>query len=464
MNARFLLRPNALVLVRLAPAAAAGLLLAVTAATTQLVPLARGIAIALIIASVLVAFLPKRDDVKTHGSVTAAVIAVAATGQTRTGLEYQRSAPRSSRCSCSRCLRAPLVAARLRAPKASDGGPASWRNGPLAVLAVVTAAITASLVFALPRLSAIVEREVQRLAGNVARPTTTRSASTRSSAIGSLRHMLKGNRVVMRVTGEPVEYLRGAVLDRYDARIWSSTQSTTVTVPADAPDERATTRIELSRAALSGRTVDPRWFLPDDACDLHTPSGTARARRPRHGASCSAERGPRDLVPPRGRRRLHEPPPRRAPCRNAATSASPRRSTTSSPRSRSPGPHERDHAARGARGDHPASSRATRTRSRTASEGQRRPRRRVPPEAPRRPLRALRVGDGAPGALPRDPHAHRRRLSRRRGQRDHRRLRRARSQRAHLGRGVHRGPLAVVRSHAGLGAPACGRARAAGST
>ena len=271
MNARFLLRPGALALVRLTPAAAAGLLLAVTAATTQLVPLARGIALALIIASVLVAFLPKRDDVKTHGSVTAAVLAVAATGQTRTGLQYQVGAALFALLVLA-CLRAPLVAARLRASKAlTPAGP--WRGGPLAVLAIVAAAITITLVLSLPRLSAIVEREVQRLAGNAALSEEDQVGFNTKLRIGSLRNMLQRNRVVMRVSGEPVEYLRGAVLDRYDLRVWSSTQSTAVPVTANAPEGQATTTIEVSRAALAGRNLDPRWFLPADACDLHTNSG-----------------------------------------------------------------------------------------------------------------------------------------------------------------------------------------------
>jgi hypothetical protein len=63
MNARFLLRPAALPLVRLVPTAAATVILVVTAATTKLPAVARGFAIALLILSVLVAFFPKRDDV-----------------------------------------------------------------------------------------------------------------------------------------------------------------------------------------------------------------------------------------------------------------------------------------------------------------------------------------------------------------------------------------------------------------
>ncbi|MDB5213004.1 MAG: hypothetical protein JWO86_931, partial [Myxococcaceae bacterium] len=119
----------------------------------------------------------------------------------------------------------------------------------------------------------IVERQVQRMAGNV-QSDEDQVGFNEHIRVGSLRHMMQSSRVVMRIDGEPVEYLRGVVLDRYELRVWSSTQSSSlVVVPADAPEERSTTRIELSRAALGGHTPEPRWFLPDDACNLHTPSG-----------------------------------------------------------------------------------------------------------------------------------------------------------------------------------------------
>lgn len=277
-NARLLLRPAALPLVRLVPTAAATFILVVTAATTKLPAVARGFAIGLLIVSVLVAFFPKRNDVKTHGSITAAIIAVAATGQGRTGLVYAIGA-----CFFAVlvlvCLRAPLIAARLHAAEPSEGGRAraaptpTPRKGALVVLTLVTAAVTGLLLFALPRLSAIVERQVQRFAGNV-QSDEDQIGFNEHIRIGSLRHVLQSNRVVMRVDGEPVEYLRGVVLDRYELRVWSSTQSSNlVIVPADAPEASSTTRIELSRAALTGHTPEPRWFLPDDACNLHTPSG-----------------------------------------------------------------------------------------------------------------------------------------------------------------------------------------------
>lgn len=271
MRLRFLLQPNALAYVRLAPAAAAGLLLAVTAATTQLPALARGIAIAFLVASVVVSLLPKRNDVKTHGSVTLAIIAVAVSGQTRTGLEYAIGSSLFAIVVLA-CLRAPLAAARMRGAESANASPAP-RTKALVVLVGVAAAFAGGLVVALPRLSAVVERQVQHLAGDVASEDDQVGFSTKIR-VGSLRHMLQSNRVVMRVGGERVDYLRGSVLDRYESRIWTSTKAaSTVTVPARASEDDATTHIELSRAALTGRVVEPRWFLPDDACDVHTPSG-----------------------------------------------------------------------------------------------------------------------------------------------------------------------------------------------
>lgn len=275
---RFLLRPNALAVVRLVPTAAAGLILVLSASTPHFPPVARGFAIALLIVSVLVAFVPKRNDVKTHGSMTAAIVSVAASGQGKTGTAFAVGACLFAVLVIV-CLRAPLVAARLRDAEPSAGGrlrappPPTVRKTALALLGVVTLAVTGLLVFTLPRLSAMLERQIQRMAGNV-QSDEDQVGFNEHIRVGTLRHVLQSNRVVMRVDGEPVEYLRGAVLDRYELRVWSSTQSSNlVVVPAATPEDQSTTHIELSRAALTGHTPDPRWFVPHDACNLHTPSG-----------------------------------------------------------------------------------------------------------------------------------------------------------------------------------------------
>lgn len=286
MIGRSLLRPNRVGFLGIVPAAGGGCVLGLTSVTTALPVLARSIALGFLIASLLGAFIPRRRDVRTHLSVACAIIAVTVSGQTRTGLPYMIA------CSLFAaivlvCLRAPLVSARLyggetdvsRLPRdgTSRGSSASTtparRPVAVAVVAAVTAAVATLLVLALPPAGAAAERRIQRWAGNGALPDDRVGFATRIH-IGSLTHMLDSDRVVMRIQGEPVDYLRGVVLDDYSTRTWSSRRTkTTVPLFAEAPIESATTHIELSRVALGGAVEEPRWFLPQDACDIRTPSG-----------------------------------------------------------------------------------------------------------------------------------------------------------------------------------------------
>lgn len=262
-------RPGALLYLRFAPTVAAAALLAVTSATTTLAPLARSGAIVALAVSVLIAVVPKRENVKTHGAIVFAIIAVALTGLTRTGLPYQIGCALFLLVAMV-CLRAPLVAARMRAAP----GPLAGRARALVVLLVVAAAVAAMFLAGLPPASAYAERQVQRLAGDAVLHDDDRIGFATNIRVGSLNHLLKSERVVMRIDGEAPDLLRGVVLDSYDRRVWSSSRAkTTVTVETSSPQDRTTTRIELSRSALAGRAADPRWFLPADACDIHTPSG-----------------------------------------------------------------------------------------------------------------------------------------------------------------------------------------------
>lgn len=292
MNLRALQRPGALLTLRFVPTIAAGLLLALTSATTQLVPLARTGALGALVVSVLIAFIPKRENVKTHGAVTFAIIAVAITGLTRTGPPYEIGAGLFLLLTLA-CLRAPLVVARIRAADAASPGAttnddarskgetrrpqgerASPRGRSLVVIAMVSAGVASTLIGTLPPASAYAERQIRRYAGEAVLRDDDRIGFATNIRVGSLNHVLSSGRVVMRISGEAPELLRGIVLDGYDRRVWSSTRTkTTVTLATNAPVESSTTRIELSRAALSGRVTEPRWFLPEDACDLHTPSG-----------------------------------------------------------------------------------------------------------------------------------------------------------------------------------------------
>lgn len=300
MIASVLARPGALSLMRMAPATAATLVLTVTSATAPLPGIARNVAIALIVVSILFAFIPKRTDVRTHGSVVFAIVAVAASGYAQTGPPYQIGCGLFTVVVLA-SLRAPLLAARTRGPRDAMGGSANGEGNAnpvrpdrgaavpaarwtaIAMLAVVAAGVTASLLTSLPPASRFAEKEIQRMAGNAAADNDQVGFST-SVRVGSLVNMLRSDRVVMRISGEHSEYLRGAVLDRHELRVWTSTQAKVlVAVSANAPLERTTTRIELSRAALSGRTPDPRWFLPSEACDVHTPTG--RIKVDPHGSA-----------------------------------------------------------------------------------------------------------------------------------------------------------------------------------
>jgi protein-glutamine gamma-glutamyltransferase len=285
VNLRALHRPGAIVALRFVPTGAAGLLLAVTAATTQLAPLARGGAIGVLVVSVLMAVIPRRENVKAHGAFIFAIIAVAITGLTRTGLPYEIGSALFLLLSLA-CLRAPVVVLRMKAADAASGtsfddpsgrvtpARATLHPRTILVLFVVAAVVAGGFIRLLPPAGAYVERQVQRYAGDAVLRDDDRIGFATNIRVGSLSHLLASDRVVMRIGGEAPELLRGVVLDSYDRRIWSSTGSkTTTTVLTSSPLERATTRIELSRSALSGPVAEPRWFLPDDACDVHTPSG-----------------------------------------------------------------------------------------------------------------------------------------------------------------------------------------------
>ena len=282
MIASFLSRPSRLTAVRAAPALAAGMVLAVTAATSPLPAIASNVAIALLVVSLLLAYVPKRADVRTHGGVVFAIVAVVVSGYARTGLPYQIGCVLFTVVAIA-TLRAPLVAARIRDGRAAKSARPAPRWIAVAVLAIVAVGVTASLVSVLPPASRLAETQIQRMAGDMVARTDQVGFST-SVRVGSLTSMLRSDRVVMRIDGEHSEYLRGAVLDHYEARIWTSTRAEkTLTLTANMPPDRTSTRIELSRAALSGRTPDPRWFLPGDACDLRTPSG--RIQIDAHGST-----------------------------------------------------------------------------------------------------------------------------------------------------------------------------------
>lgn len=289
-RAPLLTGPGVLVALRLLPAAAAAGVLAISVATTNLIAIASAASLGFAAGSALAALFFARSDVRVHAGVTLAAIAVVIAGLTRTGPPYMIACGVFAAVALF-CLRAPLVAARLRAAGAGAGtaaggsaGASAPRSaassspegrGPVAFVVLgVGAAVTTSLVLALPPAGRAAERFVQRYAGDYADGQSDQIGFAANIRVGSLSRALKSDRVVMRVEGRSVEYLRGAVLDRYDRRVWSSTRfEKTTQIAADAPPERTATRLILSRTALAARTDAPRWFLAEDACDVRTPSG-----------------------------------------------------------------------------------------------------------------------------------------------------------------------------------------------
>lgn len=245
-------------------------------------PLARTIAVACLIASIVAGVVPKRGDVRLHGSMTLAVFAVTAIGQSR-----MNDAPEIIyRAGC--LIFGLVVIATLRAPQrwartaaALRPVPTKGRAPAVVVLAVAWAAVAALFVTQLPRASRAVERRVAHYFGGYEPPEDVIGFSS-NLQLGSTRGMLKSSKVVMRIDGERVDHLRGAVLDDYDVRHqrWSSSlDENRVAVPAATPQAGTSTRIRMARSAPVAQGSEARWFLPAGACDLRVESGRVKVDR-----------------------------------------------------------------------------------------------------------------------------------------------------------------------------------------
>lgn len=190
------------------------LLATASSATTALPALARGGAMLVLVVSVLIGVLPKRSNVKTHGVVIFAMLAVALSGLTRTGWPYPIACAVFA-LMCLSCLRAPVIADRMRAAPARREpiarGHDLARIMPLVLVVVVGATVASSLLLALPPASAFAERQIQRYAGDVMLREDERIGFATNIRVGALGHLLKSDRVVMRVDGDVPELLRGAV-------------------------------------------------------------------------------------------------------------------------------------------------------------------------------------------------------------------------------------------------------------
>lgn len=238
--------------------------------------LARTMTILCLAGSVVGGIVPTRRDVRIHASAALAIFAVTAVGQSRMievpGLVYRVGCVLFALVVIA-TLRAPLRWARTaaaRRPVATAG-----RGRAVLVVGAAWAAVALLLVTQLPRASRVVERRVARYFEGY-EPAEDFVGFSSNLQLGSTRGMLQSSKVVLRLDGARVDYLRGAVLDDYDARHqrWSSSFDDTRTeLPARTPQEATSTRIRMARSAPVAHGGEARWFLPADACDLRSESG-----------------------------------------------------------------------------------------------------------------------------------------------------------------------------------------------
>jgi transglutaminase-like putative cysteine protease len=156
-----------------------------------------------------------------------------------------------------------------------DRGRPPWASLPrrawgfsLIVIALATAAC-AGLVRVLPPLS---DWSTNRLINVLAAPETGFSDRM---WLGSLDGMLQSDEVVMRIEGPRVDYLRGAVYDRYDAGRWSSARPLGLRPVATPSRPRAGEAVTIT---VVGGARD-RWFLPLGAHAVATREPGAAADR-----------------------------------------------------------------------------------------------------------------------------------------------------------------------------------------
>lgn len=238
-------------------------------------PLARTVSLLCAIASLIAAVAPKRSDVRLQASVALATLAVTAIGQSR-----MNDAPGGIyRVGCVIFAFTVIYAIRSRdriAPVRAlpSDVKAKPRVGAILTLGFGWLAATVLLVTQLPPAGRAVERRVVRYFEGYEAEDEAVGFST-GVQLGSVRGMFKSSKVVMRIDGEPVDYLRGVVLDDYDVvhQRWSSTlDDVRVDFPANASETEASTRIRMARYALLGRGREARWFVPAEACLIHTNS------------------------------------------------------------------------------------------------------------------------------------------------------------------------------------------------
>ena len=240
---------------------------------------AKGIGLGAVLASVFVALVPRRAEIRSHGSVCLAAAAMVAAGQAPNDRAFTVMALPFLAAAVA-TLREPRLAPPVRRAKeeARTGlvarlVPARAR-GPATLALALAVAITVGLVVSLPPAARWAETRVDEFFQGRLELQHAVGFSDRMR-LGSSAKMLASDRVVLRVQGTPPELLKGAVYDVYDGDLWTSSREGERVQVTSALEGPGTARILLARSARVPRGAQARYFVPPGTCRFGTPSGKA---------------------------------------------------------------------------------------------------------------------------------------------------------------------------------------------
>lgn len=195
------------------------------------------------------------------GTMAAALIALTACGRTDSGGAFVIAAI------------AFVVVALLAIRYGDSARPKlialGWRHRAGAVLGIaVTAGLGGGLAWAIPIGQ-------QWAMGRITQRMMRQTGFSDVLWLGSLEGMLQSERVVMRVRGEPVNHLRGAVYTNYERSRWAhevKDSHSQIALPQGPTATEGVTEIELSGKVR-------RYFAPLDTGEIAVATGLARSDR-----------------------------------------------------------------------------------------------------------------------------------------------------------------------------------------
>lgn len=236
---------------------------------------ARGIGLGCALASIFVAVVAKRPEIRSHASVSLASAAMVAAGQTPQARAYMILAlPFVAACLAT--LRAPRLPEAVRqAGSAANATRRGWlpeRARPAAVVAGSLAIFASGgLALAIPPSARWAEARVDELLqGRIALQQAVGFSDR--LRLGSSAEMLQSDRVVLHIQGEAPELLVGAVYDTYDGDLWVSSHEGEARATIDTPDDFVpTSRVLLSGNARVPRGGQSRFFVAPGTCRIGTP-------------------------------------------------------------------------------------------------------------------------------------------------------------------------------------------------